>query len=125
MSHTLQGTMNIGNNIKWSTVEIPNNRIPGTDNESPTVVEGTLDLIYARDEGTGLGVTNTHVVTPITGPVIILSTYLLCFHPHWKQCWMSELVFLHIFYSILMIGFNPFCSLSNTNSEYLGAKISI
>ncbi len=73
--------MNIGNNIKWGTVRIPNNRIPGTDNESPTVVEGTLDLIYARDEGTGLGVTNTHVVTPITGPVIILSTYLLCFQP--------------------------------------------
>jgi len=52
MSHTLQGTINIGNNIKWGTVEINNNRIPGTDNESPTMVEGTLDLIYARGEGT-------------------------------------------------------------------------
>ncbi len=38
--------MNIGNNIKWGTVRIDNNRIPGTDNYPPTMVEGTLNIIY-------------------------------------------------------------------------------
>ena len=46
-----------------------------TDNKPPTIVEGTLDLIYARDVSIGLDITNTHVVTLHTGPVIILRCF--------------------------------------------------
>ena len=46
MPYTLQGTINQDNNIKWGTVRINNNKIPGTDNSIPTIQQGTVQDRY-------------------------------------------------------------------------------